>query len=66
MYYAGWCAAPDVPEGSKSRGRIFSAYSKDGFDFEIDRDDGDGGAPTIVIDCGGTLDAAKASEPCVV
>jgi alpha-ketoglutarate-dependent taurine dioxygenase len=58
MYYAGWCAAPDVPEGSKYRGRIFSAYSKDGFDFEIDRDDGDGGAPTFVSDCGGTLDAA--------
>ena len=58
MYYAGWTPAPEVPAGSKSHGRIFSAFSQDGLQWVKD--------PEICIDNGGRWDTAKASEPCVI
>ena len=58
MYYAGWTLAPQVPAGSKSHGRIFSASSQDGLQWAKD--------PGICLDNGGRWDTAKASEPCVI
>ena len=58
MYYAGWVSAPEVPAGSKYHGRIFSAFSQDGLEWQKD--------PEICLDNGGPWDAIKASEPCLI
>ena len=47
-----------VPAGSKYHGRIFSAFSQDGLEWQKD--------PEICLDNGGPWDAIKASEPCLI
>src|SRR2546421_10312581 len=51
MYYAGWQIDP-------VRGRIFSAWSRDGVLWSRD--------PDVVLDFGGRFDARECAAPCVV
>ena len=52
MYYPGWSEAPDM------HGRIFSAVSEDGLQWQ--KDEG------IRLDIGGPRDQTHCSEPCVI